>query len=773
MKKRLQIILIIVFFSFSGTWAEYVYGLTVTGGVFYDINGNGTHEAGEPGLGGVAVSDGMEVAVTSKKGEYRLETEPGCLVFVSLPKGYRVSEKFYARIEKACEVNFAMQKWDESARESFRFVQITDIHIGEEEHHVSTFIEDIGEINSSYPKPAFVLATGDVVKNGENRSEYENYVRGISYFEIPVFNLPGNHDLHGGSLPNYQHFMGPDYYSFNVGSCHFILLNSRFIDERQKSWIAKDVAVLPKGTSLIFAFHDLPSPGESKFLGDYKASAVFTGHWHGSRVCKKYGVWDINTPPLRFGGIDRSPRGFRLVRIKNGKLIDHEMRFGGFKHHTEIVTPQGMVNLNGKVIPVVVNAYDTRFDIQSIQCEIDGHSFFLKQTSLWSWRGENPFPDHFSGEHKLTIGIEGTDGERWQKEASFSVVDDEELKAPVTLNWVSSTSGIIGFPSPVFGEDCIAIGVDDKGDLLNSGVSAFTKAGKRLWHYHTDSAVKNSVAAADGCIYAASVAGWLYALDEKSGELLWKADLDSEIQDRWEIAATAVGGGMVFAGAHSCVAAFDASDGKLIWKIRQNKDDWKPTGYPVPVFVKDKLVITGRTSVCVLDAQTGQPGWRKEGVFYGCKVVNDTIFTIHDGSLVALSLSTGQQIWAGREKPGGTPSSPAVAFGKLVVGTSDGKVCAFSEKDGSFLWMAQTGETVTSTQPYERYGGEVNSSPAILDRSVYIGSGDGKIHIYSLNDGKELGSYNLGVPVVSSPFISGKNLYIGAYDGNLYSFSIN
>lgn len=163
-------------------------------------------------------------------------------------------------------------------------------------------------------------------------------------------------------------------------------------------------------------------------MGDYKALAVFTGHWHGSRVCEKYGVLDVNTPPLRFGGIDRSPRGFRLVRIKNGKLVDHEMRFGGFKYHAEIVSPQGMVTLNTKVIPVVVNAYDTRFDIKSIKCEIDGHSFFLKQTSLLSWRGEYPFPDHFSGEHKLTIGIEGTGGKRRQKEAYFQVVDNEELQ---------------------------------------------------------------------------------------------------------------------------------------------------------------------------------------------------------------------------------------------------------------------------------------------------------------------------------------------------------
>lgn len=749
------------------------YSLSVSGYVFFDSNGDGIQQVDEFGINRVSVSDGIEVVQTSKNGEYHIDTEQGRILFVSLPKGYRTSGKFYTVVEKAGEINFAMQKWDESTKDSFRFVQITDIHVGGEEHNVSTFIEDIQEINSSYPKPAFVLATGDLVKDGTNSNEFENYIRALSHFQIPIFNLPGNHDLHKRILTNYHHFLGPDYYSFNFGSFHFVLLNSQEITPEQRAWLEKDISVLPKETSIIFAFHYLPSADENELLVKYKALAVFTGHWHGNRVCVKHGVLDVNTPSLRFGGIDRSPRGFRLVEIDNGKLMNTDLRIGGFNHHTEIVAPQGQVSASDKILPVVVNAYDTRFEIKSVRCEISGHSFLLKRQGSLSWQGEFHLPAFFLGEHKITIFVEGVNGDQWQKEAVFSVVDHQLIGTPLSLNWISSINGIIGFSSPRIGENCIAIGVNDKGDLQNCGVAKFSKGGKHLWHYHTDSDVKNNIAIADGFVYATSVAGWLYALDEKSGKLLWKADLDSEVKDRWEIASTTIGGGMVYAGAHSYIAAFNASDGKLIWKIRQYKDDWRPTSYSVPVFIKDKLVITDRTYAGVMNAQTGQFIWKKEGVFYGCKVVNDTIFTIGDGIPMAMSLSTGQVFWRGKEKLGSTPSSPAVAKGKMVVGTSDGRVCAFSEKDGSLLWTAQTGETLVSTQPYERFSGDINGSPAIFNQSVYIGAGDGKIHVFSLKDGKELSNYNLGSPILSTPLISGNTLYIGAYDGNLYSFSIS
>ena len=43
------------------------------------------------------------------------------------------------------------------------------------------------------------------------------------------------------------------------------------------------------------------------------AEAVFSGHWHGTRLRDVQDIFDVNTPPSRYAGIDKSSRGFRIV----------------------------------------------------------------------------------------------------------------------------------------------------------------------------------------------------------------------------------------------------------------------------------------------------------------------------------------------------------------------------------------------------------------------------------------------------------------------------
>ena len=307
------------------------FGLPVTGRVFVDRNGDGVAQASEPALRRVVVSDGRAVVLTSKTGDYSLETEPGRFVFVSLPKGYRAAKNFYAKAEAGKPMDFALADWPESRRSTVRFVQITDIHVANKEDTVNTFIEDIAEINALQPAAAFALATGDLVNVGKETVQFENYLRGTASFRIPLFNLPGNHDARG-SLPHYHRYLGPDYYSFNVGDCHFVMLNCLSFDEQQKAWVEKDLAAAPKGATRIFALHFLPTREQVEYMARLGGAAVLSGHWHGNRVDAGYGVLDMNTPPLRFGGIDRHPRSFRIVDVKGGK-VSNELRLGGFKQH--------------------------------------------------------------------------------------------------------------------------------------------------------------------------------------------------------------------------------------------------------------------------------------------------------------------------------------------------------------------------------------------------------------------------------------------------------
>ena len=59
------------------------------GVVFEDLNRNGLRDAGEPGLAGVAVSDGVSVVLTGSDGTFTLPGgEQRNPVFVSPPSGW-------------------------------------------------------------------------------------------------------------------------------------------------------------------------------------------------------------------------------------------------------------------------------------------------------------------------------------------------------------------------------------------------------------------------------------------------------------------------------------------------------------------------------------------------------------------------------------------------------------------------------------------------------------------------------------------------------------
>ncbi len=102
-------------------------------------------------------------------------------------------------------------------------------------------------------------------------------------------------------------------------------------------------------------------------------------------------------------------------------------------------------------------------------------------------------------------------------------------------------------------------------------------------------------------------------------------------------------------------------------------------------------------------------------------------------------------------------SSPAVANGVVYVGSGDSNVYALNASTGAKLWSFTT-------------GGGVDSSPAVANGVVYVGSG---FNVYALNasTGAKLWSFTTGGGVESSPAVVNGVVYIGSMDGNLYALN--
>src|SRR5580693_2227386 len=95
-------------------------------------------------------------------------------------------------------------------------------------------------------------------------------------------------------------------------------------------------------------------------------------------------------------------------------------------------------------------------------------------------------------------------------------------------------------------------------------------------------------------------------------------------------------------------------------------------------------------------------------------------------------------------------SSPAVANGVVYVGSLDHNVYALNASTGALLWSYTTGGPVGI------------SSPAVANGVVYVGSIDRKVYALNAKTGADLWSYNTHTPVSSSPTVANGVVYIGS-----------
>jgi outer membrane protein assembly factor BamB len=65
----------------------------------------------------------------------------------------------------------------------------------------------------------------------------------------------------------------------------------------------------------------------------------------------------------------------------------------------------------------------------------------------------------------------------------------------------------------------------------------------------------------------------------------------------------------------------------------------------------------------------------------------------------------------------------------------------------------------------------VDSSPAVANGVVYVGSEDGNVYALNASTGAKLWSYATGAGLYSSPAVANGVVYVGSYDYNVYALN--
>jgi outer membrane protein assembly factor BamB len=103
-------------------------------------------------------------------------------------------------------------------------------------------------------------------------------------------------------------------------------------------------------------------------------------------------------------------------------------------------------------------------------------------------------------------------------------------------------------------------------------------------------------------------------------------------------------------------------------------------------------------------------------------------------------------------------SSPAVADGYVFVGSRDSQLFCLNASNGEAIWKIS-------------FRFEVWSSPTVHNGAVYVGADDGWLYSLNVTNGIPIWRSKVGGPVRSSPAIVDDRVYIGAWDGAIFCFN--
>lgn len=268
-----------------------------------DVNIYGSVKCQGVGVEGVYVSDGEKIVKSDRNGIYTISSSrKSGYVFIIIPSGYEAPvdkslPQFWKPLNDGVkEYDFTLSKVNNN---KYIMIVSADIQVGNSTPgtinprkrtsllYKESFQADIDSIIPTMTGyRVYSLSLGDMTHDTwwyESATQWgiPQYKNMISDFGCPVFHVMGNHDndpyISGdiAAESTYRKELGPTYYSFNIGSTHYIVMdNIKYINiggtiglegamdyscgvtSSQLEWVRSDLAtVIDRSTPIVVAMH--------------------------------------------------------------------------------------------------------------------------------------------------------------------------------------------------------------------------------------------------------------------------------------------------------------------------------------------------------------------------------------------------------------------------------------------------------------------------------------------------------------------------------------
>jgi eukaryotic-like serine/threonine-protein kinase len=336
-----------------------------------------------------------------------------------------------------------------------------------------------------------------------------------------------------------------------------------------------------------------------------------------------------------------------------------------------------------------------------------------------------------------------------------------KLPAKLELLWVE-TSG--EKDSMIRSTAAIAGGRVYSASLNGEVVCRELRTGKKLWTYLSAPrekpevfipGFKAGIAVSADTVYIGDEDGVFHAIDRESGTRRWTFAAKGDITSSANFFEDKV----LFASHDASLYCLNTGDGSLAWQFATQGQVY---GSP-PVAGNVTFIAGCDEHLRVINVKNGQ---QENDMPFGIQLISSpAIFqeTLYVGTygneILAIDWKTSKKIWTYQEGKARYDSSAAVTEKYVVVGSQDRKLHCINRLTGEPVWTFGT-------------KGHVDSSPVVAGDRVFVGSSDGNIYGIQLETGKEVWRHNDGRPVTASPAVGEGCLVIGSESssGKLYCF---
>lgn len=255
----------------------------------------------------------------------------------------------------------------------------------------------------------------------------------------------------------------------------------------------------------------------------------------------------------------------------------------------------------------------------------------------------------------------------------------------------------------------------------------------------------------------------------------WSAQVAGSDNKQRLAASPVVGGGQLFVmDTAGTVHAFDAQTGQRRWSTAFSiKGDGQSSIYGGGASYADGRVYitTGLGEVAALDAKDGSIAWKVKpaGPLRGSPTIafNSVFVMTMDNQVYSLNAADGASLWNEAASSGQTGvfgvAAPAAGQGTIVAGFSTGELVAYRYENGRQLWSDALARTSLSTTVGVLT--DIDADP-IIDRGRVFALGQGgRMAAYELVTGQRIWELNLAG--ISTPAIAGDWIFTLTDDGKL------